>query len=75
MGEVEQNVIITRRRKREAEQAIDDLLKRGYTIIYPLTENTRDGKQFTTDSFNRRIFQNNTFSSYWRAKLRRVVSD
>jgi ribulose bisphosphate carboxylase small subunit len=33
-----QDTTITRRTKQEAEMAINDLLKRGYEIVLPLTE-------------------------------------
>lgn len=62
---------IRRQRKQEAEQAIKDLEKRGFIVTFPLTEFSRDGKKFTTDSYNRKIFQENTYSSVWIAKLRR----
>lgn len=65
-------VVIHRRKKHEAEQAIKDLLARGYIIITPLTELTNQGKEFKTDSYNRRIFVCNTTSSCWVAKLRRA---
>jgi hypothetical protein len=66
------DTIIHRQRKHEAEIAINDLLNRGFELVYPLTEITRDGKQFSTDSYGRKIFQHNTFTSCWVAKLRRV---
>lgn len=65
-------VTIRRQRRHEAEQAISDLEKRGYVISFPLTEQTRDGKRFTTDYYSRRIFQENTFGSCWIAKLKKV---
>ncbi|MEH7392429.1 hypothetical protein [Bacillus sp. JJ1474] len=64
-------VTIRRQRKYEAEQAIKDLEARGFEVIYPLTELSRDGKLFDRDSFNRKIFVENTHSSCWIAKLRR----
>ncbi|KYC92234.1 hypothetical protein B4102_3775 [Heyndrickxia sporothermodurans] len=66
-------VTITRRKRHEAEQAIKDLEARGFEIIYPLTEISRDGKIFNTDSYNRKIFVQNTFNSCWVAKMRRVT--
>jgi hypothetical protein len=66
------DTVIHRQKKKEAEVAINDLLNRGFEIIYPLTEITRDGKQFSTDSYGRKIFQRNMFTSCWVAKLRRV---
>jgi hypothetical protein len=65
-------IVIRRQRKHEAEQAITDLIKRGFTVVYPLTELKRDGKTFTRDSFNRKIFVENTESSCWIAKLKKV---
>lgn len=65
-------VTIRRQRKHEAEQAIEDLIKKGFEVIFPLTEFSRDGKIFDRDSFNRRVFVQNTQSSCWIAKLRKV---
>jgi hypothetical protein len=65
-------VTIHRQRKHEAEQAIRDLEARGFEVIYPLTEYSRDGKLFDRDSFNRKIFVENTHSSCWIAQLRKV---
>ncbi|MEH7521983.1 hypothetical protein V7149_01670 [Bacillus sp. JJ1503] len=65
-------VTIRRQRKYEAEQAIKDLEARGFKVIYPLTEHSREGKLFDRDSFNRKIFVENTQSSCWIAKLRKV---
>jgi hypothetical protein len=65
-------IVIHRQRKYEAEQAISDLEKRGFEVIFPLTELKNDGKTFTRDSFNRKIFVENTESSCWVAKLRKV---
>lgn len=63
---------ITRQRKYEAEQAIEDLLKRGFQVKVPLTEISREGKVFSTDTRCRKIFQRNTFSSCWKAVLEKV---
>jgi len=65
-------VTIRRQRKHEAEQAIKDLKKRGFELIYPLTEHSKDGKIFDRDSYNRKIFVENTYSSCWIAKMRKV---
>jgi hypothetical protein len=62
---------ITRRKKHEAELAFKDLEARGFKISFPLTEIKRDGKQFSSDAYSRKIFQHNTFTSCWRAQLRR----
>jgi hypothetical protein len=68
-------VVVRRQRKYEAEQAIKDLEDRGFVLIYPLTELKSDGKTFTRDSFNRKIFVENTESSCWIAKLRKVEEE
>jgi hypothetical protein len=75
MARVMQPVVIHRRRKEEAEQAIKDLEARGYKVIFPLTEFGSDGKRFKTDAYGRRIFVENIASSCWIAKLRRVVEE
>jgi hypothetical protein len=64
-------VTIRRRRKEEALQAISDLEKRGFQISYPLTEKSFDGKVFTTDSYQRKIFQQNTHSSSWICQMKK----
>jgi hypothetical protein len=66
------DTIIHRRKKKEAEMAIADLLKRGFIIIKDLEEVTRDGKTFSRDSYGRRIFQQNNFTSCWVAVMRKV---
>jgi hypothetical protein len=66
------DTIIHRQKKHEAETAINDLVARGFEVIFPLTEITRDGKQFSSDSYGRKIFQHNTFTSCWVARLRKV---
>lgn len=68
-----QTTRITRRQKHEAEQAIADLQARGFELVAPMKELSSDGKQFTRDSYNRRIFVGNTLSRCYTAKLRREV--
>ena len=72
MGKVMQPIVITRLHKHEIEQAIRDLQKRGYELV-ALKEVVRDGKEFKSDSFKRKIFVGNVLSSKWMAKLRRAV--
>jgi hypothetical protein len=62
---------VTRRYKHEAEMAIDDLEKRGFKVVYPLTELSREGKRFSSDEYNRKVFLENTYSSCWIARLER----
>lgn len=68
-------VTIHRQKKHEAEQAIKDLEARGFKVIFPLKEIHSDGKTFRTDGYHRRIFVENTFNSYWVAKLRKVETN
>lgn len=65
-------VIITRQREHEAQQAINDLVARGFEIVFPLTEFSSDGKVFDRDPYNRKIFVENTQRTCWKAKLRKV---
>lgn len=68
-------VVIHRSNRDEAEQAISDLMQRGFEVIYPLTEFTRDGKAFGRDAYNRPVFAGNIFNSCWIAKLRRIENE
>lgn len=68
-------VIIRRQRKHEAEQAIRDLENKGFEVIYPLTEISSEGKLFDRDQYNRKIFVENTFSSCWIAKLKKIEGE
>lgn len=62
---------ITIRRQRESEinQAIDDLVKRGFTLKSGPTPIMNDGKVYDTNKYNRKIFRENTSSSMWVARL------
>jgi len=66
-------VIIRRQHEHEAIQAIKDLEKKGFEVIFPLTEFASEGKIFDRDNFNRRFFVENTHSSCWVAKMRKVA--
>ena len=73
MGKVMQPIVISRRQKHEAEQAIKDLQARGFEIVAPLREVFSDGKEFSRDRYKRHTFIQNTPNSCWMAKLRRVA--
>ena len=64
---------IRRMKKYQAEQAIADLEKRGYELVFPLTEMKREGKTYSSDEYKRINFVENIGSSVWICKLRRVV--
>ncbi|MGG0718713.1 hypothetical protein ABE096_14115 [Robertmurraya massiliosenegalensis] len=66
-------ITIRRTRKYEAEQAIDDLVARGFEVVFPLTEFSRDGKIFDRDAYNRQVFVEHTHSSCWIAQMRKVM--
>lgn len=66
-----QTVLIRRKRKYEAAQAMIDLVERGFQVVYPLTEITGEGKIFNRDTYNKVHFSHNTFNSCWIAKLER----
>lgn len=68
-------IVITRKHKHEAEQAVNDLLKRGYVIISPIQQIFRDGKTFASVGYGRRVFMGNTPSSCWRAVLKGRCED
>lgn len=66
-------VTIHRRTRREAEQAVDDLLKRGFELISPIMNMEEWGKDFERDMDGRRKFAGNRkVKSCWVAKLRKV---
>lgn len=62
---------IKRHTKNEAERAMADLEARGYYEVFPLTEFAKEGKTFTRDLYNRKVFQENIYSSIWISKMRR----
>lgn len=68
----ERPIVIKRRRKHEAEQAIKELIDRGFELVHGPVQLYREGKQFSIDSFGRRKFEANTSNGCWAAKLRRV---
>ncbi|MFI8492201.1 hypothetical protein ACIGC1_04710 [Peribacillus butanolivorans] len=68
-----QPVIIRRQRKHEAEQAIKDLLVRGFEIISPLKQESPQSEVLHKHSFEQKRFKVEDFSSPWIAKLRRIV--
>ncbi|MGE7766643.1 hypothetical protein [Peribacillus sp. NPDC096540] len=68
-----QPVIIRRQRKHEAEQAIKDLLARGFEIVSPLKQEKPQSEVLHNLTFEQRRFPVEDFSSPWIAKLRRIV--
>jgi hypothetical protein len=68
-----QPVIIRRQRKHEAEQAIKDLIARGFEVISPLRQENINSEVLNLYSFEQKRFRVEDFSSPWIAKLRRVV--
>ncbi|MGE6611891.1 hypothetical protein ACQKFG_15325 [Peribacillus sp. NPDC076916] len=68
-----QPVIIRRQRKHEAEQAIKDLLARGFEVVSPLKQEKPQSEILHNFTFEQRRFPVEDFSSPWIAKLRRIV--
>lgn len=70
-----QPVIIRRQKKHEAEQAIKDLLARGFEVVSPLKQEMPQSEVLSNYSFEQKRFQVEDFSSPWIAKLRRITSN
>lgn len=68
-------VIIRRQKKHEAEQAIRDLLARGFEVVSPLKQENPQSEVLSNYSFEQKRFQVEDFSSPWIAKLRRITSN
>lgn len=65
-------VVIHRRTKKEAEQAIKDLEKRGFVVTHPLTMQS-DGKRiFDIDSKNKHVYSHTTFNTFWVARMEKI---
>jgi hypothetical protein len=62
---------ITRRTKKEAEIAINDLLDRGFTVVFPLTEIRQNGYSRGIYNYqkNRYSMNQSMTASCWIAKL------
>lgn len=73
MAKKVQPVIIRRQRKKEAEQAIKDLLARGFEIVSPLKQENPQSEVLHNHTFEQRRFPVEDFSSPWIAKLKRIV--
>ncbi|SSS88052.1 Uncharacterised protein [Acinetobacter baumannii] len=64
-----QDVTIRRTKRHEAETAIDDLIKRGYELVSPLTQAGLQSEPINKYSFEQvRRYQPNDFSSPWVAR-------
>ncbi|WP_110928399.1 hypothetical protein [Bacillus massiliglaciei] len=70
MASYTQPVFIRRRKKSEAEQAINDLLARGFELVTPLRQEMASEK-LDQYSFEKR-YTSEDFSSPWVAKLVRT---
>ncbi|MES1038977.1 hypothetical protein [Peribacillus simplex] len=73
MAQQMQPVIIRRQKKHEAEQAIKDLLARGFEIVSPLKQEKPQSEILHNLTFEQRRFPVVDFSSPWIAKLRKIV--
>ncbi|MFF5400248.1 hypothetical protein ACFY5J_22560 [Peribacillus butanolivorans] len=70
-------MVIIRRRKYEAEQAINDLEARGFEVISPLKQQNPQSEVLHNLSFDKRRFKVEDFSSPWiaRGSFLSLVSD
>lgn len=70
-----QNVTIRRKRRHEAETAVEDLIKRGYEVVSPLMQVGSQPEPINKYSFEqiRRYKPNDQFDAPWIAKMRREV--
>ncbi|AOH53333.1 hypothetical protein ABE28_003135 [Peribacillus muralis] len=68
-----QPVVIRRQQKHEAEQAIEDLLVRGFEIVSSLKQENQQSEVLNIYSFEQKRFQVEDYSSPWIAKMMRVV--
>jgi hypothetical protein len=69
-----QKANLHRKTIQEIDQAIDDLLKRGYTLITKKQLHS-EGKCFTKDKYGHFSFKANSDSVCWYAQLEREVSN
>ncbi|MGM9925187.1 MAG: hypothetical protein ACI35R_13160 [Bacillus sp. (in: firmicutes)] len=66
-------VVITRRRKYEIEQAVSELVAKGYELVHGPVELFSEGKKFRSDDYGRRVFMENETSSCWKAQMKREI--
>ena len=65
-------VLVKRHRESEMEKPIQDLINRGYDLVYGPVEQQLDGKRFDVADYKRQNFVENTFHSFWIAKMKKV---
>lgn len=66
-------VTIHRRTRQEAEQAVDDLLKRGFELISPIMNMEEWGKDFEYTADGKRRFAGVKMVNQWTAKMMKAV--
>ncbi len=65
-------VLIHRKNRHEAEQAIKDLEQRGFELVHPLTEQISGTRVFDRDKDDKHVFSHTTHGSHWAAKMQKV---
>lgn len=67
------SVIVRRTHLQEIEQAVSDLLKRGFEIVYPITPTSKVKSESTEYNYRTNRYKNREVSIYtgYIAKLRR----
>lgn len=68
-----QPVVIRRQFKHEMDQAIKDLLARGFEIVSPPKQMNVNPEQINNYSFEQKRIQLQTFDSPWIAKMNRIT--
>ena len=69
-------IVIRRANEKEVYTAIEELEKRGFTLVSGPTSISKEGKHFTRDyQYNRKIFQENIHSTVWYAKLQKIEDE
>lgn len=66
-------IMIHRKRKHEAEQAVKDLEARGYKLVHPITPIQNGQRMFNRDKDNRYQYSHTTHSTSWMAKMEKVM--
>lgn len=59
----------------EIDAAIEELEKRGFKLIYGPVAEYKEGKSFTRDRYNRKIFVENIESDIWVAQMQKVEDE
>ena len=65
-------VVVQRFHKHEIDQAISELIDRGFELVCPPVQQTKEGKKYKPAGRGRKAFCENIQETKWMAKLRKV---